>query len=59
MRKMPGMCATMDDKGQAGQADLKGISNDEISTKKEGSNVSVKNGVRKQYRKPNNRKTQV
>ena len=34
-RKRPSKCSTMDDKGQV---DLKGVSNDEIPTKKDSSN---------------------
>ena len=42
-RKKPSKGNTTNDKGQMGQKDLKGVSHDEISTKKAGSNVRMIN----------------
>ena len=46
MRKRPSRRTTMEDKGQA---DLKGVTHDEISTKKEGSNVRTINSNTRLY----------
>ena len=46
MRKRPSRCTTMGDKRQA---DFKGVSHDEISTKKEGSSVRIVNSNARLY----------